>query len=182
MRTLLFCAMLFFVSAVLCLGQTPRSLGPTGKLDPCLIPPLKERPDSYDPPPMQLVPAGEYEMGDHLETGHPDELPVHAVYIDAFYMDTFEVTNEEYCTYLNSAYGQGLIEVSSGVVYKKNDTEPYCDTTTSSSYSRITWDGNTFGITAGKEDHPIMMVSWYGAVAYANWRSAQEGRTPCYDL
>jgi formylglycine-generating enzyme required for sulfatase activity len=25
-------------------------------------------------------------------------------------------------------------------------------------------------------------VSWYGACAYANWRSEQHGLTPCYDL
>ena len=109
---------------------------------------------------MQLIPEGEYEMGDHLGTGWNDERPVHAVTIDAFYMDTFEVTNEEYCTYLNSAYDQGLIDVyAQGVVRKKNDTEPYCDTTNSIYYSRITWNGSTFGITAGKEDHPMVLVS-----------------------
>ncbi|MBU0753662.1 MAG: formylglycine-generating enzyme family protein, partial [Planctomycetes bacterium] len=122
-------------------------------------------------------------MGDNLLTGGDwDELPVHAVYIDSVYMDAFEVTNEEYCTYLNSAYKRGLIEVSGGVVYKKNDTEPYCDTTTYTFYSRITWDGETFDITAGMEEHPMVQVSWYGAVAYANWRSAQEGLMPCYNL
>jgi formylglycine-generating enzyme required for sulfatase activity len=130
---------------------------------------------------MVLVPEGEYEMGDHLGTGNYDELPVHAVYIDAFYMDTFEVTNKEYCTYLNSAYEQGLIVVSWGTVYKEDYSVPYCETA-NISFSRITWDGTTFGITAGKEDHPMVEVSWYGAVAYANWRSVQEGLTPCYHL
>ena len=122
-------------------------------------------------------------MGDTFGEGYSHELPVHAVYVDAFYMDVYEVTNERYCTYLNSAYGQGLIHVSSGIVYKAGGTSyPYCDTTSSSSYSRITWNGSTFGITTGKEDHPMLEVSWYGAVAYSNWRSDQDGRTPCYDL
>ena len=131
---------------------------------------------------MALVPGGEYEMGDHHGDGYGDELPVHAVYIDPFWIDVHEVTNEEYCTYLNSAYAQGLIEMIGGVVYKYGDTEGYCDTTTSSSYSRITWNGSTFGITAGKENHPMVVVSWYGAVAYSNWRSVRDGLTPCYDL
>lgn len=138
--------------------------------------------DPYEPPDSVLIPEGEYEMGDHSGIGAPNERPIHATYIDAFLMDVFEVTHEEYCTYLNSAYSQELIEVSGGVVYKKDDIEPYCDTTTSSSNSRITWNGSTFGITTGKEDHPVVMVSWYGAVAYANWRNLQEGLAPCYDL
>ena len=134
---------------------------------------------------MVLIPGGEFAMGCHAETGETcetEELPVHNVYVSPFYMDVYEVTNQQYCAYLNSAYKQGLIEVNSGVVYKACDTEPYCRTTASSSYAWITWDGSTFGITAGAEDHPTVMVTWYGAVAYCNWRSAQHGRTPCYDL
>lgn len=180
MRILLFCVALFFLNAMPCSTQTPVMDGPLGKMGPC-----PDQPNVWSPkdlPPMQRIPEGEYEMGDHLFTGWYDERPVHAVFIDAFHMDTFEVTNEAYCTYLNSAYKQGLIEVSGGVVYKKNDSSPYCDTTSSSSYSRITWDGNVFGITVGKEDHPMVMVSWRGAVAYANWRSTEQGLTPCYDL
>jgi formylglycine-generating enzyme required for sulfatase activity len=131
---------------------------------------------------MEFIPEGEYLMGDHHD-GMWQSLPVHAVYIDAFYMDKFEVTNEEYCTFLNSAYTQGLIEViPPGVVFKKNDTEPYCDTYSSDPDSRIHWTGSDFRVTSGKEDHPMVNVSWYGAAAYANWRSARELRIPCYNL
>jgi sulfatase modifying factor 1 len=31
-------------------------------------------------------------------------------------------------------------------------------------------------------DDPMVMVSWYGAVAYCNWRSVEEGYQSCYDL
>ncbi|MEW6742693.1 MAG: formylglycine-generating enzyme family protein [Planctomycetota bacterium] len=134
------------------------------------------------PPAMVLIPGGEFEMGDHHGEGYGDELPVHAVYIDAFWMDTYEVTNEEYCLYLNSAYLLGWIEVRGGVVYKSGDSEPYCDTDSYDSDSRIHWDGSTFTVTSGKEDHPMVEVSWYGAVAYANWRSTWSGLPPCYDL
>lgn len=54
------------------------------------------------------------------------------------------------------------------------------DTSSYDDESRIHWNDGSFGVTAGKEDHPVVMVSWYGAVAYANWRSAMEGRVPSY--
>lgn len=112
---------------------------------------------SAPPAGMVLVPAGEFEMGDPWSEGSPNERPVHGVYLSQYYIDTYEITNQQYADGLNWAWGQGgLITVSDGVVYKYNSgtSYPYCDTTSSSSSSRITWNGSTFGITAGKEDHP----------------------------
>ena len=43
---------------------------------------------------MVRVPAGEFTMGS--DNGDSDEKPVHRVYLDEFYIDKFEVTNEEY--------------------------------------------------------------------------------------
>ena len=137
------------------------------------------------PPGMALVPGGEFEMGDSFGEGDLDELPVHTVYLSPYSIDKYGVTNQQYCDGLNWAWTQGgLIAVTSGVVYKYNSgtSYPYCDTTTSSSHSRITWNGSTFGVTPGKEDHPMVRVSWYGSVAYANWRSAMEGKPLCYNL
>lgn len=137
------------------------------------------------PPGMVLIPAGEFQMGDPFNEGYSDERPVHAVNLDAFYMGRTEVTNQQYADALNWAYAQGnLITVAGGVVYKYNTgtSYPYCDTTTSSSYSRITWNGSVFGVVSGKADHPMVGVSWYGSAAYCNWRSAMEGKPLCYDL
>jgi len=44
--------------------------------------------------PMVLIPEGEFLMGS--ETGNGDELPSHMVYLDAYYIDVFEVTNTIY--------------------------------------------------------------------------------------
>lgn len=135
---------------------------------------------------MALVPAGEFLMGNSFPgEGDQDELPQHGIYVEAFYMDVFEVTNAQYAAALNSARAQGnQITITNGVVYKYNSgtSYPYCDTTTSSPYSRITWNGSTFGVYPGKEQHPMVLVSWYGAVAYCNWRSAMAGRPLCYNL
>jgi formylglycine-generating enzyme required for sulfatase activity len=134
---------------------------------------------------MALIPAGEFQMGDSFNEGDLDERPVHAVSIDAFFLDRTEVTNQQYADALNWAKGQGnLITVTSGVVYRYNTGTmyPYCDTTTISSDSRITWNGTTFGVTTGKKNHPMVTVTWCGSVAYANWRSAMQGKPLCYDL
>jgi formylglycine-generating enzyme required for sulfatase activity len=146
------------------------------------------------PPPtgMVLIPAGEFMMGDTFNEGGADERPVHAVNVGAFYMHTVEVTNGRYVAALNWALAQGnLITVTSGVVYKYNSETayPYCSTTAASSgfphygnYSRITWNGSSFGVVLGKQDYPMAVVSWYGAVAYANWRSGMQGLPLCYNL
>ena len=52
---------------------------------------------------MVLIPAGAFEMGStDAEAGGSDEQPVHTVYLDAFYMDMYEVTNAEYAAFLNA--------------------------------------------------------------------------------
>ena len=43
---------------------------------------------------MLYVPAGEFEMG--YAEGKADEMPVHTVYLDAFWIDQTEITNRMY--------------------------------------------------------------------------------------
>jgi sulfatase modifying factor 1 len=145
------------------------------------------------PPGMVLIPAGPFQMGNSFPgAGYFDELPVHSVYLSPYYIDVCEVTNAQYAAALNWAKARGnLITVTNGVVYKYNTGTSYfyCSTTSAPArypdygqYSRITWNGTTFGVVSGKENHPMAFVSWYGAVAYANWLSAMHGGPLCYDL
>jgi formylglycine-generating enzyme required for sulfatase activity len=53
-----------------------------------------------DSAPMVLIPAGEFEMGSN--DGGDDEKPVHTVYLDAFYMDKYEVTNALYKKFMDA--------------------------------------------------------------------------------
>jgi formylglycine-generating enzyme required for sulfatase activity len=127
-------------------------------------------------------------MGDSFWEGDLDERPVHTVTVDSFYMGKYEVTNRQYCDYLNSALSQGLITVTGGVVYKtaSGSNYPYCDTSTSNSYSQISCSGGVFSVRTknGRDmsNDPMAMVSWYGAAAYCNWRNQQEGKEQCYNL
>ena len=51
-----------------------------------------------DGAPMVLVPAGGFTMGS--AEGDDDEQPVHRVYLDSFYLDTFEVTNGRFAKFV----------------------------------------------------------------------------------
>ena len=52
-----------------------------------------------DPGTMVLIPAGHFMMGS--EEGEEDERPLHKVYLDAFYIDTAEVTCARYGRFLS---------------------------------------------------------------------------------
>ncbi len=136
---------------------------------------------------------GGFEMGNHYASeGAADEIPLHAVLVDTFYMSRFEITNQQYCDYLNSAILAGDIKdpsLNAGVVYGSSDSGnsyPYCDTSASHLTSQIDYSGGVFTVgTKGGRDmsyDPMVRVSWYGAVGYCNWRSSEEGKESCYDL
>ena len=141
---------------------------------------------------MLFIPSGEFEMGDHHSNDYPHEEPVHSVYVDSFFMGRYEITNQQYCDYLNDANSLGQIKVDGGVVYASDDTSnsfPYCDTSVSSGFSQIVYNGGVFSVrtkpqVGGRDmsNDPMEQVSWYGAVAYCNWRSSGEGYGACYNL
>jgi len=145
------------------------------------------RPESPEyAPEMVFIPGGEFDMGDHHELGGlehgNDELPIHSVYIDSFYMGKFEVTNREYSDYLDAALSRGLIEMRDGYVYGAGGTEIFCETYPTVDHSQLAWDGSTFTVLNNRETHPVTGVRWFGAISYCNWLSAEENLEACYDL
>jgi formylglycine-generating enzyme required for sulfatase activity len=140
----------------------------------------------YRTPSMAFLHSGEYAMGDHfgfVDPGHPsDEIPIHTVHVDSVFIGTCELTNQQYCDYLNSAMTQGLITVQNGVVRGVNDTTTYFFTHVFADYSSIQWDGTSFSIADFRDHHPVVGVMWSGAAAYCNWLSTQQDLQACYDL
>lgn len=134
---------------------------------------------------MELVPSGTFQMGDATRDYPASaEHPVHPVYVSAFYLDRFEVTNDEMLMALQWALESNpprLTITNATVRNARGDPQILLDL--GSSYSRITWDGSAFGVKDEKGfGFPCANVSWFGAVTYCNFRSHLEGLTPCYDL
>lgn len=106
---------------------------------------------------MRLIPAGEFEMGDHFDGAHEaDARPVHTVFLDAFYIDAMEVTNAMYAKFLN-AVGKHV----------GDDGNTWLNIGAGDALIKL--DGGQYRPKAGFGDHPVVQVSWYGAGAYAQW-------------
>ncbi len=107
-----------------------------------------------DPPPegMVLIPVGEFDMGSNDPEADNDEQPVHTVYVDAFYMDKYEVTNLEYKKF---------------VLANPRWQKDRIDRGFHDGYYLKHWNGNNYPV--GKSNHPVTYVSWYAAMAYAGW-------------
>ncbi len=104
---------------------------------------------------MVLIPAGEFQMGSKEAESGRDEQPVHTVHLDAFYIDKYEVTNAEYAAFLN-AKGK---HIEGGIkLFDLNDSD-----------ARIEYVDDRYQAKAGYGNHPVIEVSWYGAMAYAVW-------------
>ncbi|MDI6641030.1 MAG: SUMF1/EgtB/PvdO family nonheme iron enzyme [Elusimicrobiota bacterium] len=55
-----------------------------------------------DGAPMVLIPAGEFIMGSPPGEGDDDEHPQRKVYLDAYYIDKYEVTNEQFKKFVDA--------------------------------------------------------------------------------
>ena len=140
----------FSVLAVCLFAIVIVMVGCGGDDDPPIDKPIDKPPSTAVPDGMVLIPAGTFEMGS--EDGGSDEQPVHTVHLDAFYMDKYEVTNAQFKAF-----------VDANPRWQKDQTSrAYHD----GDYLKL-WSGNSY--PSGKGNHPVVYVSWYAAMAYAEW-------------
>jgi PKD repeat protein len=132
------------------------------------------------------LPGGEFEMGDHygfVDPSHPsDELPLHVVKVNSFYMATTHTTHKQFLDFLNDSLTKGTIEVRNNTVYSVGWSTVYYYTNQYASYFSIGYNGTIFSIMDFRANHPVVGVMWFGAAAYCNWLSLQNGLQECYNL
>jgi sulfatase modifying factor 1 len=153
--------------------------------------------DSISTEGMVLIPAGRFSMGASDQEGRTDEYPQHMVEVKSFWMDATEVTNAQFKKFIDATgyittaerkpdweelkkqLPEGTpkppdsVLVPSSLVF----TPPSQEIALNNSAQWWTWvkgaswkhpQGPGSSI-AGKENHPVVHISWEDANAYAKW-------------
>lgn len=139
--------------------------------------PLPAYDTGVDPNAWAQIPAGEFYFGQHekIETTGAYEIMI------------ADVTVRQYADYLNAALADGTLKIEGdsalgyypgdpfhGVKHeieiKAGDWEyiPLDDPS-----QRIKFDGTTFSVQEGYENHPMTMVTWFGAWGYCQYYEAE---------
>ncbi len=110
--------------------------------------------------------------------GESHETPHSVTLTNRFQMSTTEVTNAEYVAALQWAYDQSppLVTVTNTRVNDALDGST--DNLLDCGY-QISFSGGVF--STDYPDRPVFYVSWYGAAAYCDWLSMQNGLPRAYD-
>jgi formylglycine-generating enzyme required for sulfatase activity len=138
--------------------------------------PLPTFDTGVDPNAWAQVPAGEFYFGQHddIETTEAYEIMV------------TDVTAQQYADFLNAALADGTLKAEGDSVLgyypgdefravkheleiKAGDWEyiPLADPS-----QRVKFDGTRFTVQAGYENHPMTMVTWFGAWGYCQYHDA----------
>jgi formylglycine-generating enzyme required for sulfatase activity len=105
----------------------------------------------WTPPGMVLIPAGPFTMG---STASSEEGPVHEVWLDAFWIDRYPVTNAQWAAFLaTDPWRQRELWTEAG--WKWREASPV--------------EPDEWSKLRKKGDHPVRYVCWYESAAYARW-------------
>ena len=114
----------------------------------------KECPESIlwkkDSKEMLYIPAADFHMG--TNDSRPNENPAHTVYVEGFHIDRYPVTQAEYKRFID-ATGHRV------PCYDVEWAEP----------QGYNWDRRLRVHPDGKMNHPVVLVTWEDALAYAIW-------------
>ena len=111
---------------------------------------------------MVNISGGTMQMGSN--DGLEDQKPVHTVTVSGFQMSKYEITNSDFCKFLNNIGANSNGIINSTKYIDMDDAE-----------CQIIYSDDKFIPKDSKGDFPVIQVSWYGAVAFAEWAG---GRLP----
>jgi formylglycine-generating enzyme required for sulfatase activity len=114
-------------------------------------------------PPFVLVPGGYFTMGDRHNPGHP-----HAVWVHAFHLASFEVTNREFRAFLTDprGYDDRACWTEAGWAWKSHGL--------SEATARLLPSHPRYA-RFGQDDQPVMLVNWHEATAFCRWLTRRLG-------
>ncbi|ADI38367.1 Serine/threonine-protein kinase pkn1 [Waddlia chondrophila 2032/99] len=101
---------------------------------------------------MVVIEGGTFTRGS--SQGNRDEMPKHEISIDSFAIDIHPVTNEQFVRFLEAM--EGIKDSNHNDLINLKE-------------SRIHRSRGKCTIESGYLKHPVVGVTWYGAVAYAKW-------------
>ena len=102
---------------------------------------------------MIRIKGGDFKMGSY--EGRTNEKPVHRVQLDDFMLSKTEITNNQFCVFLNILGNQ------------QEQTSYWIDILDKDCMIEII--NKVYYAKKGYENYPVVEVSWYGAKAYCNW-------------
>jgi len=147
---------------------------------------------------MVLIKGDTFLMGSNDSEGHPDERPMHEVKINSFWIDITEVTNLQFKEFVdatgyvttaemkpdwnelkkdlppNTPKPDESLLVPASLVFKKNENITNLNNHTQwwNWVKGANWrhPGGEGTSIDGKDNHPVIHVSWFDAMAYAEWK------------
>ena len=112
----------------------------------------------FDGVEMALVPSGCFLMGNDPDAANGGDADGgRQCFNEPFWIDRYEVDNTQFTEFLNSNDNQD----ATGDEYLDSDTED----------NRIHYVDDRWAVEPGYEDHPVIEITWFGALEYCNWRS-----------
>jgi formylglycine-generating enzyme required for sulfatase activity len=153
---------------------------------------------SSRPSGMVWVPGGEFMMGSDSAPGQPDERPAHRVRVDGFWMDETDVTNAQFREFVEATGyvttaekpvdadeilrqsppgtppppaeklvpGSLVFRPTPGPVKDRRDVSQWWHWTPGANWRHPEGPDSNLD---GREEHPVVHVSWHDSVAYAQW-------------
>ena len=141
-------------------------------------------------PGMAWIPGGEFVMGTDSKWGRPEERPSHRARVDGFWMDTTEVTNAQFEAFVKATGYVTTAEkapdpqeilkqlpagspppradllVPGSLVFTPGAGAVWWTWTPGADWRHPEGPGSSL---QGRENHPVVQVSWDDASAYARW-------------